>query len=85
MTATEQPDPNSAESAGADVPTEGGTETVVPPVVLVLVTRDPGPWFDETLESIAAQTYDNVSVFVVDAASTVDPSAKIASVLPAAH
>ena len=50
-------------------PTESGTPVdqagpdvtplpaVVPPVVVVLVTHDAGPWFEETLESLAAQTY----------------------------
>ncbi len=45
-----------------------------PAVVVVLVAHDPGWWFEETLESVAAQDYPNVSVLVVDTASA-DPAA----------
>ncbi len=31
-----------------------------PPVVGVVVVHDPGPWFDETLESFARQDYPNL-------------------------
>lgn len=57
----------------------------VPPVVLVMVVHDPGDWFRETLESVAAQTYADLSVLVIDAASETDPTSLIADVLPAAH
>ena len=56
----------------------------VPPVVAVVVTHDPGSWFDETLASLAAQTYPDLSVLVVDAASEVDPTPRIAAALPKA-
>ncbi|MGH8921797.1 MAG: glycosyltransferase family A protein [Acidimicrobiales bacterium] len=55
-----------------------------PPVVAVVVTCDPGPWFDEALLSLAAQDYPNLSVLVIDSASLVDPTARIAEVLPSA-
>jgi GT2 family glycosyltransferase len=55
-----------------------------PPVTIVLVTRDPGGWFEETLESIAAQDYENLWVLVVDNGSTHDPTARVAEVLPQA-
>jgi GT2 family glycosyltransferase len=55
-----------------------------PPVVIVLVTHDPGGWFDETLRSIAAQTYPNTAVLVVDAGSVLPLREQIADVLPAA-
>ncbi len=74
-----------SDGAPSDEQTMEAVDVIVPPVVLVLVTRDPGVWFEETLASIAAQTYDNVSVFVVDAASSDDPSSRIAAVLPSAH
>jgi len=44
----------------------------VPPVVLVMVAHNPGDWFGETLASVAAQTYADLSVLVLDAASDVD-------------
>jgi GT2 family glycosyltransferase len=56
-----------------------------PPVVAVVVTHDAGPWLEECLASLGAQDYPNLSVLVVDAASTVDPLPRIAAVLPAAY
>lgn len=57
-------------------------ENLAPPVVAVIVTCDPGPWFDETLRSFAAQDYPELSVLVLDAASVVDPTPRVAAVLP---
>jgi GT2 family glycosyltransferase len=37
-----------------------------PPVVAVVVARDPGYWFEETLASLANQDYENLKVLVVD-------------------
>ena len=37
-----------------------------PPVVAVLVARDPGDWFEETIASLANQDYENLKVLVVD-------------------
>ena len=55
-----------------------------PAVVAVVVTHDAGPWFEETLASLAASDYPNLSVLVIDAASTEDPVPRVASVLPGA-
>ena len=66
---------------------EPAIEPVAPPVVVVMVTHDPGWWFDETLASIAGQDYPNLSVLVVDAASP-EPAElrdRLAAVLPEAH
>ena len=57
----------------------------LPPVVAVIVTHDPGPWFEETLASLKAQTYSALSVLVIDAASEENPTARIAPVLPTAY
>ncbi len=57
----------------------------VPPVGLVLVAHDPGPWFEETLASIAAQTYRDLSVLVVDTASEVDVAPRVVAALPHAQ
>ena len=37
-----------------------------PPVVAVMMTSDPGDWFDATLESLAEQDYGSLSVLVID-------------------
>src|SRR5579863_3861174 len=39
----------------------------VPAVVAVLVTTDPGPWFEEALTSLASQDYQELSVLVLAA------------------
>ncbi|MHB1535179.1 MAG: glycosyltransferase, partial [Acidimicrobiales bacterium] len=55
-----------------------------PPVVAVVVTCDPGPWFEETLFSLSDQDYPNLSVLVIDSASAEDPTGRVAAVLPEA-
>ncbi len=60
-------------------------EPSFPPVVAVVVTCDPGPWFEETLRALAGQDYLNLSVLVVDAASAQDPTPRVAAVLPNAY
>lgn len=85
LTATEVVSSSVSVSTETEVVAPDVVSPVVPPVVVVMVTRDPGWWFEEVLNSVAAQTYDNVSVFVVDAASSVDLSARIAASLPSAH
>ena len=78
-------------------PTESGTPVdeagsdptplpaVIPPVVVVMVTHDPGPWFEETLASLADQTYPDLGFLVIDTASAEDPTERVHAVLPAAH
>ncbi len=56
--------------------------TVAPPVVAVMVTHDPGEWFDSALAALAAQDYDELSILVIDAASASDPTARVAAVAP---
>ncbi len=51
-------------------------------MVAVVVTHDPGPWFEESLASLASQDYQSLAVLVLDAASTDDPSGRVAAVLP---
>lgn len=57
-------------------------ETLAPAVVVVVVTHDPGPWFETALEAIAGQDYPEVSVLVLDAASETDPTPRVAAALP---
>jgi GT2 family glycosyltransferase len=59
-------------------------ESMAPPVVVVIVTHDPGPWFETTLEAIGAQDYPEMSVLVLDAGSSEDPTATVGRVLPQA-
>ena len=56
-----------------------------PPVVAVVVTCDSGPWLEEALEALADQDYPNFSVLVIDAGSAVDPTPRVAAVLPGAY
>ena len=58
------------------------SEVVAPPVVAVLVTSDAGPGLDEALASLRAQDYPALSVLVLDNASEVDPTPRIAAALP---
>src|SRR5579875_3241285 len=55
-----------------------------PSVVAVVVTTDPGPWFEDVLQALAAQDYDNLSVLVLVSGGTVDPTETVARHLPAA-
>ena len=50
----------------------------------VVVTRNPGPWFEDTLAPSAAQDYPDLTVLVVDCGSDDDPTARVAEVLPRA-
>jgi GT2 family glycosyltransferase len=56
-----------------------------PPVVAVMVTCDPGPWLEEALDALEAQDYPNLSVLVVDSASSEDPTSRVAAMLPGAY
>jgi GT2 family glycosyltransferase len=71
-------------SHGGLVSLAGLMETMAPPVVVVVVTHDPGEWFEGALEAIGAQDYPEMSVLVLDADSTTDPTSRVAEVLPGA-
>lgn len=71
--------PEAAGPATSDLP------AVVPPVAVVMVTHDPGPWFEETLQSIADQTYPDLGLLVIDNASDLDPTERVHAVVPDAH
>jgi GT2 family glycosyltransferase len=55
-----------------------------PPVVAVVVTRNPGAWFERTLAGMAAQDYPDLKVLVVDCGSETDPTERVAAHLPGA-
>ena len=44
-----------------------------PPVVAVVVTRNPGPFLEQSLAALGAQDYPALSVLVVDAGSQTRP------------
>src|SRR5579872_1428459 len=52
-----------------------------PAVVAVVVTRDPGPWLEESLAALAAQDYPDLVVVVV-AAGGEDPTDRVGAVFP---
>jgi len=57
----------------------------VPAVVAVVVAKDPGPHFAQSLGSLAEQDYENLSVLVVDAGSEEPIAEQVAEVLPKAY
>ncbi|HXY95154.1 MAG TPA: glycosyltransferase, partial [Acidimicrobiia bacterium] len=57
---------------------------VVPPVVAVVITSDPGPSLDAALGALAAQDYPSLSVLVLDNGSRTDPTPQIAKAMPRA-
>jgi GT2 family glycosyltransferase len=57
---------------------------VVPSVVAVVVTHNPGVWFEDALTSVAEQDYRNLSILVVDTDSVDDPTSRIAAIAPGA-
>ena len=58
----------------------------MPAVRAVLITHEPGPWFEEVLAGFAAQDYERLSVVVIDAGSTAtDVAARVTGVLPNAE
>ena len=72
----------SAPSDGSASPTGSGRDAPLTETVLaVVVAHQPGDWFEETLESLAAQDYEHLSVAVVDAAGS-DIADRVHSVIP---
>mgnify|MGYP000098690764 CR=1 FL=1 len=56
-----------------------------PPVVAAVVVFEPGPWFDETLESFARQDYPNLRYLFLVAGTQGDVADRIRAVVPDAH
>jgi GT2 family glycosyltransferase len=81
-------EPSSIPASGLLEPDEdnGGDEPVqvVPPVVAVVVTNNPGVWLEETLAALAAQDYPALGVLVLDNASIDDPTPRVATAMPRA-
>lgn len=60
-------------------------DLLAPPVVAVVIAHEPGSWFAETLASLAAQDYDELSVLVLGTGSSTDLAQRVAEVLPSAY
>ncbi|HZJ25622.1 MAG TPA: glycosyltransferase family 2 protein [Acidimicrobiia bacterium] len=64
-------------------PTESSDPTSVPPpIVALLVAHNPGPWFEETLQSLAESDYPDLAVLVIDAGSDHDLRPRVAAHVP---
>jgi GT2 family glycosyltransferase len=68
-----------------DTAATAAADSGAPPVVAVVVTCNPGSWFEETLRALRNQDYPNLAVLVIDAASTDDPLPRVAAELPSAY
>src|ERR1700730_682053 len=53
-----------------------------PAVVAVVVTTDPGPWFEEALNSLAAQDYQELSVLVLATGDQAGAPERVGRILP---
>ena len=69
----------------ADEAGEQAETPASPSVVAVVVTHNPGPWFEDCLASLVEQDYENLLILVLDAGSDSDPTPRIASVVPGAY
>ncbi len=61
------------------------TGSDVPAVVAVVVAHNPGDHFEQCLESLKNQDYENLSVLVVDAGSDEPIAERVAEALPVAY
>ena len=55
-----------------------------PAVVAVVVTTDPGPWFEETMTSLANQDYHELSVLVLATGEEAGVAERVGRILPEA-
>jgi GT2 family glycosyltransferase len=81
MTTTAEPGAPSprAEPDAVEEPT-----AAYPPVAVVLVTRNPGPWLEATVTGFVHQDYPDFTLLVVDCGSDVDPTPRVAAAFPGA-
>ena len=57
---------------------------LAPAVVVVVVARDPGDWFEEAMSALAGQDYPNLSLLVIDANSAEPVKPRVARSAPGA-
>ncbi len=72
-------------ASGGDPASPPVEHPAAPPVVAVVVAHEPGDWFNAALDSLRVQDYPNLSVLVIDAASTTPIAPRVADVLPDAY
>jgi GT2 family glycosyltransferase len=60
-------------------------ESLAPAVVAVVVAHDPGSWFEESLASLAAQDYRELSVLVLDTGTEPGLRERVGAVYPTAY
>src|SRR5690606_18000894 len=68
------------QTAGPDAPSDPAS--IAPAVVAVVVARNPGAWFEETLDALVAQDYPNLSILVIDPASDEELKPRVARAAP---
>ena len=85
------PQPAERHSYPAAIVDESAADPAAPPpgpttpaVVAVVVTHEPGPWFEDGLRALAAQDYPDLTVLVIDAGSAKDPTERVAAACPTA-
>lgn len=71
------------QATGVEAPLVPGADAA-PSVVAVVVVHNAGDWLDDLLVSLGNQSYANLSILVIDAASDIDPTPRVARVLPGA-
>lgn len=81
---TQDPDTEDSPGDGESLGEDPGA-SVAPPVVAVMVARDPGPWFEEALAALGDQDYQNLAILVIDAEGTGELAERIAEVVPNAY
>ncbi len=62
-------------------PSQAPAITQLPPVVILMVTFDPGPWLEESLACVARQDYANYAVVIGDCSPSATAGARISAVL----
>ncbi len=77
MAATVEPSRPDAESAPE-------TRAATPSVTAVVVTHNPGEWFEETIDSLVSQDYPRLDIMVIDGAGDTDLAERLREVAPAA-
>ncbi len=58
---------------------------IAPPVVAVVVVHEPGPWFDEVVEALAAQDYPSLRVLALVTGSLDGTAERVRAALPEAY
>ena len=73
-------------TTGAEAPDEAPVAApAAPAVVAVVVARDPGAWFEESLAALAEQDYPNLEILVIDAGCPEPVKPRVASAAPGAY